>query len=340
MKTTLRSGLLPRLPDRSAFCAGRSFLLGAYPRHHHQYFFHGRGRQWRRDLLSAFGALEFGWRLMCFAGAKSGGADLRFGRKGSVLAYQIDHWDSAGQSAEIWVSVDSVKGNNSTQTIGMYWGKANAAAASNGSAVFDTAKGFLGVWHMGGAAGDRPNATPGGAVASPKSATTGSTYLGLSVAGVVGTCDRLRVGSADNATTTPTGTRDYFDESPLPSFSGFTFSAWVYASTASTWMRFFDFGSGRAVDNIFQRMASASDLMFDVFPSQDAIATGAFVTGQWKYYTATLTPQDAADRLRRRCFSTALRSPPAAARLARPCALRGFSGAFQLEHRHLFHGKV
>jgi hypothetical protein len=84
-----------------------------------------------------------------FAQAKGNGADIRFRRIGGpVLPYQIERWDSAGKAAEIWVRVDSIYANNSTQTFNMYWGKSTAADSSKGLAVFDTGGGYQGVWHF------------------------------------------------------------------------------------------------------------------------------------------------------------------------------------------------
>jgi hypothetical protein len=89
-----------------------------------------------------------------FAQSKTGGADLRFRRlPGPSLPYQIERWDSAGQSADIWVRLDSVRGNAS-QAFNMYWGKSSAPAASNGAATFDTAGGYQGVWHFAASLND------------------------------------------------------------------------------------------------------------------------------------------------------------------------------------------
>jgi biopolymer transport protein ExbB len=85
-----------------------------------------------------------------FTGAAAGGVDLRFAKSdGSHLSYQVDFWDAAGQKAEVWVRVDTLRGNNSLQKIRMYWGNANAVDSSDGKAVFRTENGFKGVWHLG-----------------------------------------------------------------------------------------------------------------------------------------------------------------------------------------------
>ena len=89
-----------------------------------------------------------------FAQSKTGGADLRFRRvSGQNLPYQIERWDSAGQSALIWVRLDSVKAS-ATQSFNMYWGKSSAGAASSGPGTFDTAGGYQGVWHFAASLND------------------------------------------------------------------------------------------------------------------------------------------------------------------------------------------
>jgi hypothetical protein len=226
-----------------------------------------------------------------FTQAKPGGADLRFRTiPGGPLAYRIDNWDSAGRKAEIWVSVDRILPNNSTQQIHMIWQKADAVAASSGAAVFDSAKGFVAAWHMGGAAGNRANSTPGGIPAVPATSAVDSTFTGRSTTGVVGTADTLRGGTAAAG-------GEHFNVSPMPGFAtGFTFSFWAQiSSTASRpWMRFFDFGNGEGQDNLFAgRRASTTTVTWDVFPGQFIDATDAIVVGQWRHYTMTVTGIDA-----------------------------------------------
>jgi biopolymer transport protein ExbB len=93
-----------------------------------------------------------------FSDVKSGGEDLRFTKSdGTPLSYEIEHWDASQSSAAIWVKVDTIFGNDSTHFITMYWGLRSTGSAtaslSNGAAVFDTAKGFQGVWHLNEASG-------------------------------------------------------------------------------------------------------------------------------------------------------------------------------------------
>lgn len=98
-----------------------------------------------------------------FFQAAQNGACLRFTKSDSAtpLPFEIERWDAGSQQAEIWVQVDTVYGNDSTHFIIMHWGASTGAAtmpASNGAAVFNSANGYQGVWHLGatvdGRAGD------------------------------------------------------------------------------------------------------------------------------------------------------------------------------------------
>lgn len=88
--------------------------------------------------------------MIDFSQAAPGGADLRFTKAGGSvpLAYEIERWDAAAESAEVWVRIDTVRGNSGDQYIHMFWGNPAARDSSSGSAVFDTALGFAGVWHL------------------------------------------------------------------------------------------------------------------------------------------------------------------------------------------------
>jgi hypothetical protein len=79
------------------------------------------------------------------------GADVRFTNAdgSAAYAYEIDSWSAT--AAIVWVKVPSIAGNGNT-VLRMYWGKAGELNASSSGAVFDTSNGYVGVWHMGGAA--------------------------------------------------------------------------------------------------------------------------------------------------------------------------------------------
>ena len=84
-----------------------------------------------------------------FAQAATNGEDIRFTKAdGTQFPYEIERWDPSNGHAEIWVKVDTIHGANSAQAINMYWGNSNAKGQSSSTAVFDTAAGFAGVWHL------------------------------------------------------------------------------------------------------------------------------------------------------------------------------------------------
>lgn len=120
-----------------------------------------------------------------FAEARDDGSDLRFTKAdGSPLPFEIEHWDKAAQTAAVWVRFD-VAGNSASQGFSMHWGKADAAAASDGKAVFPAEGGYLGVWHLsetGGTAADLyQDASP-----SQAHGTGVNTKAANTVAGAVG----------------------------------------------------------------------------------------------------------------------------------------------------------
>jgi hypothetical protein len=78
--------------------------------------------------------------------------DVRFADfDGKHLPYQIEEWKygtDGDDTAVIWVKVENVLGDNDVQGIMMYWGKPSSVDSSNGSAVFDTAAGYISAWHL------------------------------------------------------------------------------------------------------------------------------------------------------------------------------------------------
>ena len=120
-----------------------------------------------------------------FSQAKTNGEDLRFAKADSTpLPYEIERWDPVTGLAEVWVTLDTVYGNDSMQSIIMFWGNTQALAGSNGMAVFDTADGAAGVWHLNQTGNDATfNARQGS-----RSGTTDTV-------GIIGYCMRFN-GSA------------------------------------------------------------------------------------------------------------------------------------------------
>jgi len=84
-----------------------------------------------------------------FSQAKNEGEDIRFTcSDGKPLFHEIELWDKTRARADIWVLVDSILGDNSTQSIILYWGNPDAVSLPNDKTVFDTTAGFQGVWHL------------------------------------------------------------------------------------------------------------------------------------------------------------------------------------------------
>jgi len=132
-----------------------------------------------------------------FSQARDSGQDIRFTKPdGTPLPFEIEQWDGTAKVAAIWVLMDTVRGNDSTQSLVMAWGNPAAASQSNGAAVFDTADGYAGVWHLSeGAAGT-------GAAAVYRDAT-GNAFHGADNisstdhSGVIGAGQRLNSASGD-----------------------------------------------------------------------------------------------------------------------------------------------
>ena len=160
-----------------------------------------------------------------FTQARSDGGDLMFTGKGNArLPCEIERWDAAIRRAEIWVRVDTIRGDDSVQSIIMYWGNPDATGRPACGTIFDTAGGFQGVWHLGDAAGD-----------SVRDATA-NRYLGISpesarpsvTEGVIGNCREFNGNSMFiTIPNTASGKLDF------PQNGRYTISVWVMADTLS-----------------------------------------------------------------------------------------------------------
>jgi hypothetical protein len=84
-----------------------------------------------------------------FTEAQHDGSDIVFSNsRNAILPHAIERWDTVRKVAEIWVNVDTVYGNDQTQSITMFWGNPSVQI-QNPMKVFDTTDGFQGVWHLG-----------------------------------------------------------------------------------------------------------------------------------------------------------------------------------------------
>jgi hypothetical protein len=168
-----------------------------------------------------------------FSRTKPLGADIRFATSSGVhLNYQIERWkDGANDadSAEIWVKVPSVTGNNNTQFIRMYYGNTSAVDSSKSRLVFDTANGFIGVWHLaedpnGGAAGAIKDASANSLNATSRGSMTSNDL----VDGVIGKGHDF--DGTDDADSIPYGPA-------LNTANAVTLSAWVKLRTFQSYSR-------------------------------------------------------------------------------------------------------
>jgi biopolymer transport protein ExbB len=153
------------------------------------------------------------------------GADIRFTASNGTtrLKHERERWNAAGQTAEFWVLVPGIAGN-ATTNIRMFWGKSGAADSSRGSAVFDTANAYRGVWHMNAeGVGSEADATVNGFTMTPSPSAPATNASGA-------------IGPARSFS----GTEQYFAASNPSSVTGAlnlsantarTMSAWAYATT-------------------------------------------------------------------------------------------------------------
>jgi hypothetical protein len=157
-----------------------------------------------------------------FTGAQPDGRDIVFSNsRNAILPHSIERWDVVRKVAEIWVNVDTVYGNDQTQSITMYWGNPSVQLQQSRQ-VFDTINGFQGVWHLG----DSSN--------SKLADATRNAYNGLSPdsasvkvdEGIIGQC---RYFDGNDYITMPSTaqSRLSFDESGT-----YTISAWVRLDTS------------------------------------------------------------------------------------------------------------
>lgn len=193
-----------------------------------------------------------------FAQSRGKGQDIRFTKAGDAirLPHQIERWDSAGKKAEIWVLLDSVKANSRTQFFRMHWGKADAADSSRGTSVFDSANGFVGVWHLGDSTGHapRPNAAQVAPAAILRNFDTQQSFETMTPygpkEGVIAFADSLRGGSDIGGERA--GDRDYIDlnhrgSTAFNDFStGIFFSTWINVTASQQYERFLEWSDDTA----------------------------------------------------------------------------------------------
>jgi hypothetical protein len=186
-----------------------------------------------------------------FGQALPDGGDLRFRKPDDTpLPYEFERWDAAGRKAEIWVLTDTVYGNDSARFFTMYWGNSAAVSESNGAAVFDTAKGFQGVWHLA----EEGDAVAGDATVNHYNGTPYNMTTASAVSGAIGTARDFDGGSSYISMLATANSKLNF-----PQNGSYSMSLWAYADTIDTlwhaiagkgheqyYMQFKCFGENRA----------------------------------------------------------------------------------------------
>ncbi|MBN1757140.1 MAG: DUF2341 domain-containing protein [Chitinispirillaceae bacterium] len=226
-----------------------------------------------------------------FSQTLDSGADIRFSKTdGTHLHYQIERWvDNAGNNdtAEIWVKIDTVYGDRIDQALIMYWGNPDASDSSSSSAVFETANGFIGVWHLG----DNPSAITG----TVKDAS-GNGLHGMSVGGM----------SSVNLASGIIGRAHYFDGADdgdsipfTPQMNiadAITISGWVNVQAFQSYSRIISRGVASNINpwTIYSINTQETDSLFRGEISQGDSASQNFVIGTGplqpnNWYHVTLT---------------------------------------------------
>ncbi len=158
-----------------------------------------------------------------FQEAQPDGRDIRFVKSDDSFApFEIERWDASAGRAEIWVKIDTLRGNSAAQTLSVLWGNPHAAAASAPGAVFDTAQGFQGVWHFGETSADSAR----DATSNHFDGVSGGTNAAPIAGGVIGACREF--DGAASCVTMPNTAEGKLN---FPQNGAYTISAWVRLDT-------------------------------------------------------------------------------------------------------------
>ncbi|MDQ3000307.1 MAG: DUF2341 domain-containing protein [Fibrobacterota bacterium] len=220
-----------------------------------------------------------------FDQAQANGRDVRFAKPNGVpLDYEIERWDAVVRLAEVWVKVDTIKGNDAGQKVRMLWGNSAAADSSDPGAVFGAANGYVGAWHLNGSgASNRPNAVAGGQPAVPMQ------YDGdENATGIIAGADSLDGGAVGDHLDIGDGYADFS--------GGLTYTVWVYPTAVRKWCHILDLGNGENVDNIIlNRMDTTAGLGYHNWngtTGSDKTAPNQWTLNQWQQFGLTVSGKD------------------------------------------------
>ncbi len=150
------------------------------------------------------------------------GSDIRFTKlDGTALPFEIEFWDSAAGAAAVWVLADTIYANSNVNYLRISWGNKSGINGQNGTAVFDTALGYQGVWHCSDAA-KNSNAN-----------SAQSKYAGTGGSGLVDFIQSKGViAYADSFTK-----NNYISLGNPPLTTTMSMSAWVYPISYGQWSK-------------------------------------------------------------------------------------------------------
>lgn len=218
-----------------------------------------------------------------FSQAEADGADIRFSKADNTsIPYEIERWDAAHQQAEIWVNIDTIHGNDSTQSILLSWGNAGIAGTSNSASVFDTNYGFQGIWHLG-----ETDSLASDATANRYNGSTVNTSI---VNGIIGNAQRFD-GVSSIIRMNGTGLRSKLS---FPMDGLYTLSAWVYHEKLADSATYLIAGKGelhyflKSFDLGLSTSQKAHQWEFSEYHENNIWQAASFVpatTGSWFYLT-------------------------------------------------------
>lgn len=172
------------------------------------------------DIIDVAVLLRLNGNNFNFSEASSTGADLMFTNTDNrQLAHEIEKWDPVSANAEIWLRIDTLRGNSKDQFIFMYWGNPLISQRGTKEQVFDTAAGFQGVWHLG----ENEKDTVRDATANQYHGISPDTAVPARVPGIIG--DARSFDGISSFITMPNTAESKIN---FERNSHYTISAWVY----------------------------------------------------------------------------------------------------------------
>ncbi|MBF0431011.1 MAG: DUF2341 domain-containing protein [Fibrobacteria bacterium] len=255
----------------------------------------------RLDTSSSFAAHSL------FSCAQPDGSDLRItNTHDKPLPYEIEQWNKESGIAHVWVKLDTVYGNNNTQSIHLYTGNTNATDRSDESVTFDSSTQYAGVWHFDSVSSTRVN----DASTAENNAIPLEQIAGNSIPGLIGSA--LYFNGINQRLITP----KRFDNPSV-----FSLSLWLKTDIAGGRLITFERDSLESVLYSNDRlifMGDSGHLNFGVFPpepdsisSEDSLLIGPadstgkspgirraistpekYNDGNWHQVVATLSPTE------------------------------------------------